>query len=264
MTSYRLRNILIAVALALVAALLTVFYVSNYKKSVANDEETVPVLVAARDIPAGTLGSQIVGGKMLQTRELARKAVVPGTISNPSQIRNQIAVEPIYAGEQVTARRFGPIVQQGVRTQLKGTYRAIQLAGDPNQLLAGTIKPGDHVDVVGVLKGKLGGDTGKEYAFGRIVVRNVTVLQTSGQPEVGARIVPGSDNWVMLRVTDSQAQKLALIYKEGDYWSIALRPSLNDADGPSSVETPWTLLTDGLSRATIQRALGVGGAAYGG
>jgi len=261
MTSYRLRNILIAVALAVVAALLTVFYVSNYKKSVRSEQETVPVLVAARDIPAGTLGSQVVAGKMLQTREIARTAVVPGTISNPSQIRNQIAVQPIYAGEQVTARRFGPVVQQGVRTQLKGTYRAVQVSGDPNQILAGTLKPGDRVDVVGVLKVSVGDS---DYVFGRIVVRNVTVLQTSGEAATGARLAPTSDNWVMLRVTDSQAQKLALIYRAGDYWAIALRPSLNDADGPSSVETPWTLLTDGLSRAKIQRALGAGGAAYGG
>jgi pilus assembly protein CpaB len=264
MTAYRLRNILIAVALAVVAALLTVFYVSNYKESVKKEQQTVPVLVATRDIPVGTLGSQVASGKMVATREIARSAVVPGTISNPAQIRNQIAVEPIYAGEQVTARRFGPVVQQGVRTQLKGTYRAVQLAGDPNQLLAGTLKPGDHVDVVGVLRVKLGSDAGSEYAFGRVVVRDVTVLQTSGQPEGGPRIAPSSDNWVMLRVTDSQAQKLALIYKAGDYWSLALRPSLNDGDGPSSVETPWTLLTDGLSRSKIQRALGVGGAAYGG
>ncbi len=265
MTSYRLRNILIAVALAVVAALLTVFYVSNYKRSVRRDQETVPVLVAARDIPVGTLGSQVVSGKMVETREIARQAVVPGTVSSPTQIRNQIAVQPIYAGEQVTARRFGPVVQQGVRVQLKGTARAVQLAGDRNQLLAGTLKPGDRVDVVGVLKVKVGGgDTGTEYAFGRVVVRNVTVLQTSGQSDGGPKITPAADNWVMLRVTDSQAQKLALIYKEGDYWSLLLRPSLNDADSPSSVETPWTLLTDGLDRAKIARALGASGQPSGG
>ena len=51
--SYRLRNILIAVGLAVVAALLTVFYVSNYKSSVRSDAETVSVLVAAQDIPRG-------------------------------------------------------------------------------------------------------------------------------------------------------------------------------------------------------------------
>src|SRR6476620_6257494 len=50
--TYRLRNIGIAIALAVVAALLTTFYVTNYKRSVQHGESKVPVYVASRDIPA--------------------------------------------------------------------------------------------------------------------------------------------------------------------------------------------------------------------
>ena len=49
--TYRMRNILIAVALAGFAALLVVFYVSNYKKSVQHQQAAVTILVAGRDIP---------------------------------------------------------------------------------------------------------------------------------------------------------------------------------------------------------------------
>jgi hypothetical protein len=52
--TYRVKNITIAVALALVAALLTSFYVTNYQRNVRADESNVTVYVAARDIPAGT------------------------------------------------------------------------------------------------------------------------------------------------------------------------------------------------------------------
>ena len=41
--SYRMRNILIAVALAGFAALLVTFYVSNYKKSVQHQQAAVTV-----------------------------------------------------------------------------------------------------------------------------------------------------------------------------------------------------------------------------
>ena len=58
--TYRLRNITIAIALALVAALLTSFYVSNYQRNVRADETNVAVWVAARDIPAGTTGAGAV------------------------------------------------------------------------------------------------------------------------------------------------------------------------------------------------------------
>ena len=57
--TYRVKNIVIAVALALVAALLTSYYVTNYQRTVRADETNVPVWVAARDIPAGTPGSEM-------------------------------------------------------------------------------------------------------------------------------------------------------------------------------------------------------------
>ena len=41
--TYRVRNIVIAVALALVAGLLSIFYVSNYKANVQHAEKTVTV-----------------------------------------------------------------------------------------------------------------------------------------------------------------------------------------------------------------------------
>ena len=52
--TYRLRNITIAIALAVVAALLTAFYVKNYERDVQKNETNVPVYVAKVDIPSGT------------------------------------------------------------------------------------------------------------------------------------------------------------------------------------------------------------------
>ena len=46
--TYRVRNIFIAVGLAVVAALLTTFYVANYKRHVRQAESTVTVLSAWR------------------------------------------------------------------------------------------------------------------------------------------------------------------------------------------------------------------------
>ena len=51
--TYRTRNIFIAVGLALIAAMLTMFYVANYKRHVRQDESTVQVYVATKDVPAG-------------------------------------------------------------------------------------------------------------------------------------------------------------------------------------------------------------------
>ena len=54
--TYRLRNIAVAVGLALVAALLTTFYVANYKRHVRQAESTVKVYRRQAGHPQGTLG----------------------------------------------------------------------------------------------------------------------------------------------------------------------------------------------------------------
>ncbi len=253
--SYRMRNILIAVGLAGLAALLTTYYVSNYKKSVQHGQAATAVVVAAKPIPQGMLGADVISKGYLKTQQVPRDAVVPGAISSPGQIRSLVATEPTYVGEQVSSARFGPLVQQGIKGQLTGTYRAMQLAGDPNQVLAGTIEPGDHVDFVGVVT--LQGTNSSDVTYGRVVVRDLKVLET--QTPGGTSRISGSTNStsaVMLRMTDAQAQKVALVYKKGDYWTLTERPGLKAADSPNSVETGWTLLHDGIDPSKLASIFG--------
>jgi pilus assembly protein CpaB len=246
--TYRSRNILIAVVLAGVAALLTVFYVSNYKSNVRTDAETVSVLVAARDIPQGMLGAQVVAQKMLTTREIPRKAIVNGTISKPEDISGLIATQPIYIGEQVTARRFGPLEAAGVRDQLKGTWRAMQIKGNPDQILSGVLRPGDHIDFVGSIKFPAE-DSAKHFT--KVVLSDVLVLRTSGEVDASASVVDptGGDGWVMLRLTDAQAQKLYFVYANNDWW-LTLRPGLNDANSRDAalIDDAVSILGEGLLR----------------
>jgi len=265
--TYRMRNILIAVALAGFAALLVTFYVSNYKSSVQHQSATVTVPVAAHDIPINTPGSVVVANGWLTTRQIPRSAVVPGAISSPDQIKSLISTQPTYVGEQVTTERFGPAVQQGVPGLITGTQRAVQLQGDPNQTLAGTIQPGDHVDFQGVINVELGGNI--TFPFSRIVVRDLKVLAVQAAPSpIPGKIaspsgVGGSgQSSVMLRMTDAQSNKVLLVYaaaKGGSsaYWSLELRPGLKSQDSPNGVETPFTVLTDGISATAIKAALGV-------
>ena len=49
--TYRVRNIVIAVALALVAAMMTSFYVTNYQRNVEKDAKNVEVFVAKKRHP---------------------------------------------------------------------------------------------------------------------------------------------------------------------------------------------------------------------
>ncbi|MDQ3822736.1 MAG: Flp pilus assembly protein CpaB [Actinomycetota bacterium] len=267
--TYRVRNIVIAVVLAAMAALLTSFYVTNYKKSVQQGEELEQVWVAKTDIPAGTRGDEAV--KLLTSKSVASRTVVPGAISDPKEIVEKVASQPVFAGEQVTVRRFTTVSQQGIYGKLKGNLRAVQVTGTPQQLLAGTLRAGDHVDVVASFQYKTdppGSDDkeSKEYDATRVVLRDVEVLAVSAGSTASTKLASNvaGGNAILLALTDAQENKLQFTLsfadsQAGDAWALALRPPVEDSDSPESVETLSSVLRDGLSRSQIGRLFGTYG-----
>ena len=262
--TYRMRNILIAVALAGFAALLVTLYVSNYKSSVQHGQEKISVPVAAHAIPAGTLGTDVISKGWLTTKQIPHDDVVPGAVASADQIKGLVAIQATYAGEQITTSRFGPRVQQGIPGQISATQRAVQIAGDPNQTLANVLQPGDSVDFEGVLDVAFGAN--QSFPFSRIVVRNLKVLGTEAvgapTPKLNGGATGGSQSAVLLRMTDQQSQKIMLIVaaakaSNSAYWTLELRPGLKSQDSPNGVETPFTILTDGIAPATLRAALGI-------
>jgi Flp pilus assembly protein CpaB len=248
--TYRIRNVGLAVALALLAGLMVTFYVTNYKKSVQADEETVQVWVASQDISEGTSGEKVIESSLLEEQEIARKNRAPGAITDPSQLAGAAATQTIYAGEQVSTLRFRPAEERGVRAQLSGPLRAVQVPGDKNQLLAGIVREGDHVDVVGNWKYP---ESGQEHIT-RVVLRDILVLK--GAEAVGAsgpEIASQEGSlYVLLALTDAQSQKLFFVATNGD-WALALRPPDDATDSPEGVETAGTLLFDGLNRNQLRQ-----------
>jgi Flp pilus assembly protein CpaB len=236
--TYRIRNVAIAIGLALVAMLLTLFYVVNYRRTVQHSQATVQVYVAAHNILAGTAGSQIAHGTALKATSIPRHNVVPGAISDPNQVASLVLTQPLYAGEQVTLRRFSDVHSEGIVGQIKGNMRAIQLPGDANQLLAGTLKVGDHVDVVA----NLATDANSGNHITRIILRDLTVLQPAGTGPVtpGAQSNPS----VILAVTDTQVQRLYFVMKNAD-WTLELRPAIDATDSTERLDTLQSVLTSG-------------------
>ena len=245
--TYRLKNIVIAVALALVAGLLTVFYVTNYKKDIRSAESSVTVYVASKDIPAGTSGTEVAHG-YLTKQQVAKRSVTPGAIANPDQLGEQVAADTIFAGEQVTTRRFASTSEQGIRAQLTGNKRAIAVPGEAEQLLAGTLEDGDHVDIIG----SWNFPEDKTQHVSRVVLRDILVLDAASAANTSEKITnPNQSAFsAVLALTDAQAQKLWWIVKNGD-WSLGLRPTTDAADSPESAETASSMLLDGIGAAKL-------------
>jgi Flp pilus assembly protein CpaB len=252
-TTNRLWQVVAAAGLALLAVLLTTFYVTNYKRHVQHNEAQVSVVLAAKDIPADTPGSELLSGKWLTKQSVPRREVVPGAISSPEQLRTLIATQPIYAGEQVTARRFGTPAERGVRAQIKGTQRAIQVEGDAFQLMAGTLRVGDHVDIVAGWEkpGPTSGSSGTtasvdsgDNRVARVFIRDALVLAAPGGLGKGGVGSSGGLS-VQLRLTDAQSQRLEWMVAHGKDWRVEIRPAADAANSPRWHDDGQTLLKDG-------------------
>jgi Flp pilus assembly protein CpaB len=258
--TYRVRNIVIAVVLAALAALMTSYYVTNYKRHVQQGEKDVEVWVASKDISVGTTGSD--AKKLLVSKHVPRRTVVQGAITKPEDLDKLVATQSVYSGEQVTTNRFSAPNQVGIHGKLTGNVRAFQIEGNSNQLLLGTLKTGDHVDLVATFKYKAGELT---YVATRTVLRDVEVLRAPSGGTTEKLASGGNGGYsIMLAVTDSQAQKLWFTgtVAQGNQgatvlgWSLDLRAPVESRDSPESVETLHSILTDGLRPAQVNSLIG--------
>ena len=255
--TYRLRNIGLAIALAAVAVLLVFYYVAQERGRLQQDQELVPVWVAAKNIPAGTSGADLESGGFVQSAEVERSIVSPGALLDPQDVATKVLIDPIYKGEQISQLRFRSQAERGVRAQLTGNLRALQVPGTEHQLLSGTLQEGDRVDVVATIKYKFvnfgpipQGTSNEELTASRIVLRDLLVLRAPEKVTTSSKISDGASGKnlsVLLAVTDAQGQKLAFVTRDdGPEWTLQLRPPLDASDSPESVETVGTILSDGL------------------
>jgi pilus assembly protein CpaB len=232
---YRIRNIVIAAALAAAAVLLTVIYVTSAREDEQAGKTSVTVYAPSKDFGIGTSGAKVANHVKAIT--VTKDVAVTDAVTSPSQIKGLYLTQPVFAGEQLTLKRFALPSQQGVRAKLFGKQRAMQVAGDTNQVLAGTLLPGDRVDVVASLRNPAKTDEVKSS----VVLRNLRVLET--QDDDAANIKEPSEGVyaVVLAVTDQQAQQMYYVMKNGD-WALQLRPVKKPRDSRQSTDTYQTVL----------------------
>jgi Flp pilus assembly protein CpaB len=234
--NYRTRNIVIAAALAAAAVMLTLIYVSSARRDEAAGKQSVTVYVAKQDFAVGTSGAKIAAG--LESLSVTRNAAAPQAIAAPAEITALYSSQPIYAGEQVSMLRFTTPKAQGVRAQISGKQRAVQVAGDPNQLLAGTLREGDRVDILASFKPSV---VDREKTT--VLLRNVLVLGTSEDGDSG--VASGEQkNAVMLALTDAQSQRFFFAAQNGEWWLLLKGPK-KPKDSATSVDTISSVLSGG-------------------
>lgn len=192
---------MIILSVGIVLAVFTVMMIRNYlsnqreialeeaKKQAAENAQQraqaagTPVVVAARDIPEGSL----INPQDIEVKVFPNQYIQPQAITSAERIIGMPIGVAVAAGEQLTLSKFSAAKQRASLSEITPAgKRAVTVIVDNAASLAGLIKPGDYVDVIGVVpmpeqagKGKAG-QTAVMPLF-----QNILVLAV-GQ-EVGAK-----------------------------------------------------------------------------
>jgi Flp pilus assembly protein CpaB len=262
--TYNVRNIAIALVLAGIAAFLVIMYTGNVQKQAKDSQQTTSVLVAAGDIPAGTTVADAISGGQLKLHQVVQQDVIVGALTDEKSLDSSyVATQNLVAGQQVTSAMFEPSDQTAINTQIKQNYRAMQIGLTPDEVLGGTLKAGDHVDLVGTYT--VHPSNGQsDFDVSRIIVRDVQVLKAPPtNTTTGALTSSSQSQSVTLALPDTVVPVVtftdALHPGDGALWFV-LRPANGSTDGPTTLATVQSVIFQGLNAAQIKQAFNSKGA----
>lgn len=206
----------VSVVLAAVTTGVIVGYLQSLRRvAVATPERTEAVVFARSAIAE----RKIVRADVLEIRMIPASAAHPQAARRIDDVANRVAVAAIFAEEQVLLPKLAtPGVSVGLSYVLAKDKRAMTIAVNEVIGVAGFVFPGDHVDVVGTVRG--GGD---DLNMTKIVLQNVEVLAIAQKVDQKPGEDPRVTTSATLAVTPEQAETLAQIDNNGRV-RLALRP----------------------------------------
>jgi pilus assembly protein CpaB len=149
------RRTLLLIAALVVAALgtaLVFIYVNNADNRAQADATLVKVLVATQDVAAGTTAADASADGAFDIQEVSDASLATGALSDISAISDQVALAPIFEGQQILTQMFGSVATTSALSVGKGEIAIAVELGDPNRV-AGFVEPGSQVAVFATVEG---------------------------------------------------------------------------------------------------------------
>lgn len=205
---------------------------------VVQNVHLVQVVVAAKDLPPGTVLSQ----EHLKLVPWPKDNVINGAYFDTANLIDRVIRQSLVGGEMILAGKLAPKgTPGGMAGIINNNKRAVTIKVDEASGVAGFILPGNRVDVLLTIDRNVY----KDDPITQMVLQNLLVLgigQDLEQQKTGEKpkVVPT----VTLEVTPDQGERLALAAKEG-HITLALRGWTEN----QPVETPG-IRTSGLVQGT--------------
>ncbi|HKA01904.1 MAG TPA: Flp pilus assembly protein CpaB [Candidatus Solibacter sp.] len=217
-----------------------------YAKAAAPQQEAkLPVVVASRDMPVGTLLKK-TDVRLVQYPE---KGVPKGAASRIDDAINRVLLVPVNTNEPLSHAKLSATTSvEGVSSTIDAGYRAVSVQITDVSGVAGLIQAGSKVDVLFTRPGSMA------EATTSTILQNVKVLSTGRSLQAGQTADPRAPRApvVTLVLLPADAQKIELAKNQGKI-SLALR---NPLDSVQTADTApiTTEVLDPMISARIARA----------
>lgn len=231
----------LALVVAVVLGVLSIVLIRRYVQKIEDDHRfqlvPVPALVAARDIPSGT----VLGDADVETTEFPSQVMtrmvgdsrIP--VDSKATIVNARTINDIKAGQIFQRYHFPDLGPSGRRNDLKSKVtrdRAITIPMDAIRGVAGMLRPNDYIDLIGTIT--FTDQTGGSVTVTRTLLKNVFIIAVDDKtnPEdVTGRTVYSS---LTLRLTPRDCNKLLYCMSKGGMLYATYVP-----DGAKDQSTGW-------------------------
>ena len=217
----RRGTILLGIGAAVLAAIVLLVYLNQYRNSVDSGGQPVSVLVAKSLIQKGTPGDVVGATNLFQVSSIPRKQIKTGAFVDPKTLTGKVAVADVYPGQQLTAADFTAGNPFALTQRLARDQRAVVVPLDSPSEVGGQIASGDRVDIWVSLSSQ--GANGVSRPIAREVLQNMYVMAIAG----------GN---VTLRATSRQAGQLIFASQNAKIW-LVLRPAVGSTNSKPPVVT---------------------------
>lgn len=243
--------LVVALVLGLLAGVIAYSAIKKKEADVRRGWNLVPVVVAAQDIPDGT----IVSFEMISQRSVPEQFVTSSVVKpdSASYVVNQKVLVPLQAGDPLLWTQFETTkAAERLSTKVQKKGRAITIEANLNASVGGWVRPNDHVDIIGTFR-----DPQTDENVAVTLLQNVIVLATgkiTGTTNVN--LIPEGErdyNNVSLLILPEEAEILVLAQDLGQ-----LTMSLRNEDDVDIIEdrgraTISSLLSGERTRQLEQR-----------
>ncbi|WP_142057523.1 Flp pilus assembly protein CpaB [Pseudarthrobacter sp. B4EP4b] len=214
-----------AVALALVGAVLIIFYAQGADQRALRTLDTVDVLVVKKAAPAGTPVNDLAAS--LSTEKVPAAGVSKSALRNLDDKAGTVAAVDLIPGEQLLAERLVPptdATDQGA-VKVPAGFQEVSFQLEPQRVAGGRISPGDHVGIALSFKdGAYKPNTVAETT--QLTLRKVlvTVVQSAASAEKPAEgesqdtALPQGAFMITVAVNDLDANKIIFASEFGSLW----------------------------------------------